>query len=89
MVLSSSMVRAESIYDNPFFFASRQAIFISIGFIIFCFFLLIPSDFLRKFDWLLLIYLLSCLSHYFFRELVLRSTEDEMDKVWTNQYPAI
>ena len=55
MVLSSSMVRAESIYDNPFFFASRQAIFISIGFIIFCFLLLIPSDFLRKFDWLLLI----------------------------------
>ena len=54
MVLSSSMVRAESIYDNPFFFASRQAIFISIGFIIFCFFLLMPSDFLRKFDWLLL-----------------------------------
>ena len=55
MVLSSSMVRAESIYDNPFFFASRQAIFISLGFVIFCFFLLIPSDLLKKFDWLLLI----------------------------------
>ena len=55
MVLSSSMARAESIYDNPFFFASRQAIFISIGFIVFCFFLLIPSDYLRKFDWLFLL----------------------------------
>ena len=66
MVLSSSMVRAESIYDNPFFFASRQAIFISIGFIIFCFFLLIPSDFLRKFDWLLLIISLILLVALFF-----------------------
>ena len=66
MVLSSSMVRAESIYDNPFFFASRQAIFISIGFIIFCFFLLIPSDFLRKFDWLLLILSLILLVALFF-----------------------
>ena len=66
MVLSSSMVRAESIYDNPFFFASRQAIFISIGFIIFCFFLLIPSDLLRKFDWLLLILSLILLVALFF-----------------------
>ena len=66
MVLSSSMVRAESIYDNPFFFASRQAIFISIGFIIFCCFLLIPSDFLRKFDWLLLILSLILLVALFF-----------------------
>ena len=66
MVLSSSMVRAESIYDNPFFFASRQAIFISIGFIIFCFFLLIPSDFLREFDWLLLILSLILLVALFF-----------------------
>ena len=55
MVTSSSIYIADNLTGNPFHFATRQALFIGVGIFIFTAFLLIPSSFLEKTDWLFLL----------------------------------
>ena len=51
MVASSSIYVADEMTGDPFYFASRQLVFISSGLLAMCIFLLLPSDFLFKSDW--------------------------------------
>jgi phospho-N-acetylmuramoyl-pentapeptide-transferase len=51
MVASASIYVADEMTGDPFYFASRQLIFISVGLLAMSIFLLLPSDFLFKFDW--------------------------------------
>ncbi|MDA9805592.1 putative lipid II flippase FtsW [Gammaproteobacteria bacterium] len=55
MVTSSSIYVADDLTGNPFYFASRQMLFISIGLISMSMFLLIPSDILYKLDWIFML----------------------------------
>ena len=55
MVTSSSIYVADDLTGNPFYFASRQMLFISIGLISMSIFLLIPSDILYKLDWVFML----------------------------------
>jgi len=55
MVTSSSIYVADDLTGNPFYFASRQMLFISIGLISMSIFLLIPSDILYKLDWIFML----------------------------------
>ena len=55
MVTSSSIYVADDFTGNPFYFASRQMLFISIGLISMSIFLLIPSDILYKLDWIFML----------------------------------
>ncbi|MDA9921480.1 putative lipid II flippase FtsW [Gammaproteobacteria bacterium] len=55
MVTSSSIYVADGLTGNPFYFASRQMLFISIGLISMSIFLLIPSDILYKLDWIFML----------------------------------
>ena len=55
MVSSSSIYVADDLTGNPFHFASRQMLFVSIGLISMSLFLLIPSDLLYKFDWVFML----------------------------------
>ena len=55
MVASSSIYVADDLTGNPFHFASRQMLFVSIGLISMSLFLLIPSDLLYKFDWIFML----------------------------------
>ncbi|MDA8816022.1 putative lipid II flippase FtsW [Gammaproteobacteria bacterium] len=55
MVTSSSIYVADDLNGNPFYFASRQMLFISIGLISMSIFLLIPSDILYKLDWIFML----------------------------------
>ena len=55
MVTSSSIYIADNLTGNPFHFATRQALFIGIGILVFTIFLSIPSIFLEKIDWLFLL----------------------------------
>ena len=55
MVSSASIYFADENYGNPFHFASRQMLFISIGLISMIFFSVIPSDFLFKSDWVFML----------------------------------
>ncbi len=52
MVTSSSIYIADDMTSNPFHFAKRQALFISVGLFSMTFFLILPSDFLLKSDWI-------------------------------------
>lgn len=55
MVTSSSIYIADNLTGNPFYFATRQALFIGIGILVFTIFISIPSSFLEKIDWLFLL----------------------------------
>ena len=55
MVTSSSIYIADNLTGNPFHFATRQALFIGIGILVFTIFLSTPSTFLEKIDWLFLL----------------------------------
>ena len=55
MVSSASIYIADDMTGNPFYFASRQMLFISLGVIAMICFLSIPSDFLFKSDWIFML----------------------------------
>ena len=55
MVASSSIYVADEMTGDPFYFASRQLIFISVGLLVMSIFLLLPSDFLFKSDWVFML----------------------------------
>ena len=55
MVISSSIYIGEDMKLNPFYFAKRQAVFVSIGIISLLCFLIIPSDLLFKADWIFML----------------------------------
>ena len=55
MVTSSSIYVADEMTGDPFYFASRQLIFISVGLLAMSIFLLLPSDFLFKSDWVFML----------------------------------
>ena len=55
MVTSSSIYIAEDMTSNPFHFAQRQSFFLAIGIIVLLVFLLIPSEFLFKTDWIFML----------------------------------
>ena len=55
MVASSSIYVADEMTGDPFYFASRQLIFISAGLLAMSIFLLLPSDFLFKADWVFML----------------------------------
>ena len=55
MVASSSIYVADEMTGDPFYFASRQLIFISVGLLAMTIFLLLPSDFLFKSDWVFML----------------------------------
>ena len=55
MVTSSSIYVADDMKSNPFYFAERQFMFMAIGLIALLFFLVIPSEFLYKSDWIFLL----------------------------------
>jgi cell division protein FtsW len=55
MVSSSSIYVADEMTGDPFYFASRQLIFISVGLLAMTIFLLLPSDFLFKSDWVFML----------------------------------
>ena len=55
MVTSSSIYVADDMTSNPFYFAQRQGLFIAIGLIAMTSFLVIPSTFLYKTDWIFML----------------------------------
>jgi cell division protein FtsW len=55
MVASSSIYVADEMTGDPFYFAIRQLIFISVGLLAMIIFLLLPSDFLFKSDWVFML----------------------------------
>ena len=55
MVSSSSIYIANDMTNNPFHFAQRQALFIAIGLLALIFFLLLPSEFLFRTDWIFML----------------------------------
>ena len=55
MVASSSIYVADEMTGDPFYFAHRQLIFISVGMLAMSIFLLLPSDFLFKSDWVFML----------------------------------
>ena len=55
MVTSSSIYIAEDMTSDPFYFAQRQSFFLAIGIIVLLAFLLIPSEFLYKTDWIFML----------------------------------
>jgi len=55
MVASSSIYVADEMTGDPFYFASRQLIFISVGLLAMSIFLLLPSNFLFKSDWVFML----------------------------------
>ncbi len=69
MVTSSSIYIADNLTGNPFYFATRQALFIGIGILVFTIFISLPSSFLEKTDWLFLLIsillLVALLIHWF------------------------
>ena len=66
MVASSSVYVSEDIYGTPFHFASRQVIFLIIGFFATIIALSIPSNLFFKLDWVILIGSLLLLIALFF-----------------------
>ena len=55
MVSSSSIYIADDMKSNPFHFAERQAFFVAVGIIALLFFLILPSDFLFRTDWVFML----------------------------------
>ena len=66
MVASSSVYVSEDIYGTPFYFASRQVIFLIIGLFATIIALSIPSNLFLKLDWIILICSLLLLIALFF-----------------------
>ena len=69
MVSSASIYFADENYADPFHFASRQMIFISIGLIVMIIFSIISSDFLYKFDWVFMLISIILLCALFFPDI--------------------
>ena len=55
MVSSASIFIADEMTGNPFYFISRQMLFIAIGLMAMLFFMVLPSDFLFKSDWIFML----------------------------------
>ena len=55
MVTSSSIYIADDMTSNPFHFAQRQTLFVSMGLIAMLIFLVLPSDFLYRTDWVFML----------------------------------
>ena len=55
MVSSASIFIADEMTGNPFYFISRQMLFIAIGLMVMLFFMVLPSDFLFKSDWIFML----------------------------------
>ena len=55
MVASSSIYIADGMTSNPFHFAQRQTLFVSMGLIAMLIFLVLPSDFLYRTDWVFML----------------------------------
>ena len=55
MVSSASIFVAEDMTGDPFHFISRQMLFMAIGLMAMLFFMMIPSDFLFRSDWIFLL----------------------------------
>ena len=55
MISSASIYIAEEQTLNPFYYISRQLLFVSVGLVSMSVFLIIPSNFLLKIDWLLVL----------------------------------
>ena len=55
MVASSSIYIADDMKSNPFHFAQNQSLFIAIGIIAMVVFLLLPSNFLYRADWIFML----------------------------------
>ena len=55
MVTSSSIYVADNMTSNPFHFAQRQIFFIAIGLLLMAAFLILPSNFLYKTDWIFML----------------------------------
>ena len=55
MVTSSSIYVADDMTSNPFYFAKRQIFFIAIGLLLMAAFLILPSNFLYKTDWIFML----------------------------------
>ena len=55
MVSSASIFIADEMTGNPFYFISRQMLFIAIGLMAMLFFMVLPSDFLLKSDWIFML----------------------------------
>ena len=55
MVTSSSIYIADGMTSNPFYFAQRQTLFVSFGLIAMLIFLVLPSDFLYRTDWIFML----------------------------------
>ena len=55
MVTSSSIYVADDMTSNPFHFAQRQILFIAMGLMAMLGFLVIPSNFLYKTDWIFML----------------------------------
>ena len=69
MVTSSSIYVADDLTGNPFYFASRQMLFISIGLISMSIFLLIPSGILYKLDWVFMLVSIALLIALFITDI--------------------
>ena len=72
MVTSSSIYVADDMKSNPFYFAERQFIFMAIGLMALLFFLVIPSQFLYKSDWIFLLVSILFLIALFIPEVGIR-----------------
>ena len=55
MISSASIFLAEEQTLDPFYYISRQLLFVSVGLVSMSVFLIIPSNFLLKIDWLLVL----------------------------------
>ena len=55
MVASSSIYVGDNMSSNPFHFAQKQILFVAIGLIVLAIFLMIPSDFFYRTDWIFML----------------------------------
>ena len=69
MVTSSSIYIADDMTSDPFHFAKRQALFISVGLFSMIFFLILPSDFLLRSDWIFMLLSITLLIILFIPEV--------------------
>ena len=66
MVTSSSIYIADNNKSNPFYFAQMQSLFIAIGILAMIFFLILPSNFLYRTDWIFMLISIILLIALFF-----------------------
>tara|TARA_B100000963_G_C22632425_1_gene675687 strand:- start:2996 stop:4108 length:1113 start_codon:yes stop_codon:yes gene_type:complete len=69
MVSSSSIFIADDMMSDPFYFAKRQSVFIGIGLIFMSIFLILPSDFLYRTDWIVMLLSILLLISLFIPEI--------------------